>query len=84
MFKKIFTNDKFFGAVTFLGVIAPIAYAIIGIVSFPESMDVLIINIFIALGLLSIYVSYKKYNKNVMKGMIGFQQLSGNNKYINL
>jgi len=68
--KKLFTNDKCFLAVTLLAVIGELGYALIEI-CMGEYIQSQFTLIFRVACVLCLYISYKKYSKNVMKGMMG-------------
>ena len=68
--KKLFTNDTFFLAMVLCS-ICEIIFAIITISVFHNSDQAcLVLNIRV-LCVFALYISYKKHNKNVMKGMMG-------------
>jgi len=69
--RRLYTNDMFFLGTTMAGVAATIVYSVFGFLNYPECANALAINVLLALGLLTTYVSYKRHNKNVMKGMMG-------------
>jgi len=69
--KKLFTNDKFFLAMTVTGFIGLIMSVILGFVLYPGMFSAWILNIALALCHLFLYASYKKHSKNVMKGLMG-------------
>jgi len=71
--KKIFTNDKFFLTMVVLGfvgaLLSAVYYAVPTFVDFDLKATFFLL--FEAVCLISLYISYKKHSKNVMKGMIG-------------
>jgi len=71
--EKIFTNDKFFLAMTTLGVIGTVLSTVYYSVPTWDDFDLTsaIFLLFEAVCLISLYISYQKHSKNVMKGMIG-------------
>jgi len=69
--KKVFTNDKFFLAVTVIGFAGIVCSSILGFVLYPAMFNGWILNIALALCHLFLYSSYKKHSKNVMKGLMG-------------
>jgi len=70
--KKLFTNDKFFLANVLIAAIGlVINFVICRFIYPPEWSTGFILFIIVAVCLLVVYFSYKKHNKNVMKGMIG-------------
>jgi len=70
--KKLFTNDKFFFATVLMSVVGTIAFSIYCLSTFPQYSYLAVIMAFNAASTIALYVSYKKYSKNVMKGLVGF------------
>jgi len=69
--KKLFTNDKFFGAVVIISLIGATLHAIIQLLIYPDISSYCIPVFLCALCELFLYTSYCKHSKNTMKGMMG-------------
>ncbi len=69
--KKLFTNDKFFLAMTLCAVLGEAIYAIISLCIMPEFLMANIQLLFRVALVIVLYRSYHRHNKNVMKGMMG-------------
>lgn len=65
-------NDTFFLIAVIMSVVGTAAYMIYCIMEMPEYIYIGIITLINAIGTVGLYVSYQKYYKNVMKGLIGF------------
>lgn len=68
--KKLFTNDTFF-LIMVLCTICEIVFAIISITVYHNSDQACLVLIIRVLCVFVLFISYKKHNKNVMKGMMG-------------
>jgi len=75
--KKLFTNDKFFLAMTVLGVLGLIVADILLSINYPGSMTSIITRFIAALCLIFLRSSYVKHSKNVMKGLMGALLMAG-------
>jgi len=71
MLKKLFTNDKFFLVMTVTGFLGLVISVVLGVILYPGMYSAWILNIAMALCHLFLYAAYKKYSKNVMKGLMG-------------
>jgi len=69
--KKLFTNDKFFLVMTIIVILSTIIYSVIFIVSAPNMWMYSLADLAQAACVAALFISYKKHNKNVMKGMMG-------------
>jgi len=69
--KKLFTNDKFFGAVTILAIVGMILCDSLLFVCEPTANLTLIMDIICVICILFLYTSYRKHRKNMMKCIIG-------------
>jgi len=69
--KKFFTNDKAFIACVVVGTAGFTLYSFIQMFYYPEYYTSSINRILRAACLLVMYISYRKHEKNVMKGLIG-------------
>ncbi len=70
--KKMFTNDLFFLIVVLLTVLSVGVACICSILNGSGFLFDCWTGVIAAAGVLSLYISYKTHNKNVMKGLIGF------------
>jgi len=71
MLKNLFTNNKFFLAMTIAAVIGPVYEALKYICPLYQNYQNCLIYIGLALCQIVLYNSYKKHEKNVMKGIMG-------------
>jgi len=71
--KFFFTNDKFFAFTTWFAVLAIIPYVLVVSLLYTDQFIIFenCIRLINVLCLAVTYISYKKHNKNVMKGMMG-------------
>lgn len=80
--KKLFTNDAFFSAVVIVSVVGEILFCLLKLIAgitlvdggvYVDSnwLDILLSGIIISACLVTLYISYKNHEKNVMKGMMG-------------
>ncbi len=69
--KKLFTNDRFFLAVTAIAVLGEMFFASLMLIAHPDSIRSTGIFLLLAIFLLCVYCSYRDHSKNVMKGLIG-------------
>jgi len=72
MLKKLFTSDAFFLFSVALTVISVVPFTICALIVWPQYSYMPAILVVDAVSVVALYVSYKRYNKNVMKGLIGF------------
>jgi len=72
---RLFSNSKFFAAVTFLGALCFILYAALGmngqIYGFTVPLSLGLTYVILAVCLLCLFFSYESHSKNVMKGLMG-------------
>ena len=69
--KKLFTNDKFFLAMTLCAVIGELFIACYDIFALHHAIQSELVLILRVACVVVLYISYKKHMKNVMKGMMG-------------
>jgi len=72
MFKKLFTSDIFFLVSVALTVISVVPFTICSLMVWPQYSYMPAILVVNAISVVALYISYKRYNKNVMKSLIGF------------
>lgn len=69
--KKLFTNDRFFLAVSAIAILGEMFFSSLMLIAKPESIRSTGIFLLLAIFLLCVYCSYRDHSKNVMKGLMG-------------
>jgi len=69
--KKLFTNDKFFGAVVVLAIICTVLYSAYLLAKLPGMFLCVVSDFVKGVCIAVLFISYQNHSKNVMKGMMG-------------
>jgi len=69
--KKLYTSDKFFLAVTVIAIVCEVVSCLINIFVSPAKVLNNMLQMAVIACIIVLYVSYKRHNKNLMKGMMG-------------
>lgn len=69
--KRLFTNDVFFFAAVAIALIGGLFYVVVESILWPQVLAEWFFRFMSIVCLLTVFVSYKRHSKNVMKGMIG-------------
>jgi len=69
--KKLFNNDRFYLTITILAIISSFFYLLISYSAYFLSLKYCIAELVRVICIIVLYISYKRHDKNVMKGMMG-------------
>jgi len=69
--KKRFTSDSAFRFYTVFGAAGTVVASVLNLIFYPELVLTVVIDLLRVLCVITLFVSYKKHSKNVMKGMMG-------------
>jgi len=69
--KKLFTSDRFFLLVTVIAACFELISGVINVFAAPETIMGNVLQIAVVACIATLYISYKKHNKNLMKAMMG-------------
>ena len=68
---KLFLNDTLFLVFIIVLVLGEIYFTVVQVIDYPESMDMILVNLLEVICGVNLYFSYKDHKKNVMKGLMG-------------